>query len=119
LAADAAGLLALGKVPVAKYVFQGKEEVITSREDVVTKLGTLVIRQDGLTASSSELLITLLQEAMPDSILITGDPSFGKGEFQQTDSIQDAGKISLTRGSLVTSKGNSWDKKPIQPTLKK
>ena len=119
LAADAAGLLALGKVPVAKYVFQGKEEVITSREDAVTKLGALVIRQDGLTASSSELLVVLLQEAMPDSIIITGDPSFGKGEFQQTDSIQDAGRISLTRGSLVTMKGNSWDKKPIQPTLKR
>lgn len=116
IAVDLAGMLGCGKGDLAYFVFHGQKKSLSSGEDVVTKFGSILIRQDGLTASSAELLIVLLQEAHGKSVVVAGESSFGKAAFQQTDSVQD-GRISLTRGFLTTAKGTSWDKKPIQPTL--
>ncbi len=118
-AACIAGLF-LGKNKKAYYVeyfdqSKANEVVLTSEE--LAYRGPLVVLVNGASASASELLAGVLQEA--GRALIMGERTFGKGTFQEPEEWVMNSKVSLykTQGFYLLPSGKSTQLKGVTPDI--
>ena len=89
-----------------------KEKIKDETKDKRTYPIAVIINESS--ASASEILASAIKESYKG--LVTGVTSYGKGTVQQTKKLSDGSMIKYTTQKWLTPKGNSIDKKGVEPT---
>lgn len=90
-----------------------KHELKTSGGDVLSKVPTAVLINEG-SASASEILAGALREDR-DNVRLIGKTSFGKGSVQELVSVAKDAAVKITVAKWLTPKGNQINKVGIAP----
>jgi carboxyl-terminal processing protease len=91
-----------------KRVFRARGEAIPDRVEVVVLV-------DRGTASSSEIVAGALRDR--ERATIVGTRTFGKGVFQEVESLSNGGALDLTVGSYFLPSGENLSNKGIKPGI--
>ena len=94
--------------------FDGKEKVDTSDADFLDM--PMAVLVNGNSYSAAEFFAAALQEY--DAAVVVGEPTVGKGYYQQTIQLGDGSAVALSTGKYFTPKGNSLAEKGITPTIR-
>ena len=94
--------------------FDGKEKVDTSDADFLDMPMAVVV--NGNSYSAAEFFAAALQEY--EAAVVVGEPTVGKGYYQQTIQLGDGSAVALSTGKYFTPKGNSLTEKGITPTVR-
>ena len=94
--------------------FDGKEKVDTSDADFLDM--PMAVLVNGNSYSAAEFFAAALQEY--DAAVVVGEPTVGKGYYQQTIQLGDGSAVALSTGKYYTPKGNSLAEKGITPTVR-
>ena len=94
--------------------YDGKEEVDTSDADFLDM--PMAVLVNGNTYSAAEFFAAALQEY--EAAVVVGEPTVGKGYYQQTIPLGDGSAVALSTGKYFTPKGNSLAGKGITPTVR-
>ena len=94
--------------------FDGKEKVDTSDADFLDMPMAVLVNGDSY--SAAEFFAAALQEY--DAAVVVGEPTVGKGYYQQTIQLGDGSAVALSTGKYFTPKGNSLAEKGITPTIR-
>lgn len=109
-------------------LFLDKGEIISTEEtlikafskenraenDAVFNFDKIIILQDGLTASASEILIGALKDNL-DHVTLLGETTFGKGIGQTTIPLKKGFYLKATAFTWATPDGNEIQSKGIEP----
>ena len=109
-------------------LFLDKGEIISTEEtlikafskenraenDAVFNFDKIIILQDGLTASASEILIGALKDNL-DHVTLLGETTFGKGIGQTTIPLKKGFYLKATAFTWATPGGNEIQSKGIEP----
>lgn len=93
--------------------FDGKEQVDTSDENFLDMPMAVLVNGDSY--SAAEFFAAALQEY--EAAVVVGEPTVGKGYYQQTIPLGDGSAVALSTGKYFTPKGNSLADKGIIPTV--
>lgn len=94
--------------------FDGKEKVDTSDADFLDM--PMAVLVNGNSYSAAEFFAAALQEY--EAAVVVGEPTVGKGYYQQTIQLGDGSAVALSTGMYFTPKGNSLAEKGITPTVR-
>ena len=94
--------------------FDGKEKVDTSDADFLDMPMAVLVNGDSY--SAAEFFAAALQEY--EAAVVVGEPTVGKGYYQQTIQLGDGSAVALSTGKYFTPKGNSLAEKGITPTIR-
>lgn len=94
--------------------FDGKEKVDTSDASFLDM--PMAVLVNGNSYSAAEFFAAALQEY--DAAVVVGEPTVGKGYYQQTIQLGDGSAVALSTGKYFTPKGNSLAEKGITPTIR-
>ena len=94
--------------------FDGKEKVDTSDADFLDM--PMAVLVNGNSYSAAEFFAAALQEY--EAAVVVGEPTVGKGYYQQTIQLGDGSAVALSTGKYFTPKGNSLAEKGITPTVR-
>jgi carboxyl-terminal processing protease len=84
--------------------------------DAIDEDVPVVVLVDGGSASASEIVTGALRDL--DRATVVGEPTFGKGVFQEVQPLSNGGALDLTVGSYFLPEGDSISKKGIEPDVK-
>ena len=105
-------LLKKGQTIYQLEINNKKEKIKDETKDKRTYPIAVIINESS--ASASEILASAIKESYKG--LVTGVTSYGKGTVQQTKKLSDGSMIKYTTQKWLTPKGNSIDKKGVEPT---
>jgi carboxyl-terminal processing protease len=91
-----------------EQTYEAVGEAIPERPMVV------LINRD--TASAAEILASALRDY--DLATLVGEPTFGKGTFQEVIRLEEGGALNLTVGEYVNSEGESLADKGVAPEIR-
>lgn len=91
-----------------------KIDVIRSNKNANRKIDVVVL-VNGASASGSEVLAAALKEEY--NAILVGEKTFGKGTVQKGYQLESGSMIKYTTEEWLTPKGNSINKKGIEPTI--
>ncbi|HEX8067923.1 MAG TPA: S41 family peptidase [Thermoleophilaceae bacterium] len=91
-----------------KREFDAEGDAIATREP-------MVVLVDGGTASASEIVTGALRDR--GRARVVGEKTFGKGVFQEVESLSNGGVVELTVGSYYLPRGENLANKGIRPTV--
>ena len=94
--------------------FDGKEQVDTSDENFLDMPMAVLVNGDSY--SAAEFFAAALQEY--EAAVVVGEPTVGKGYYQQTIPLGDGCAVALSTGKYFTPKGNSLADKGVIPTVR-
>ena len=94
--------------------YDGKEEVDTSDADFLDM--PMAVLVNGNTYSAAEFFAAALMEY--EAAVVVGEPTVGKGYYQQTIALGDGSAVALSTGKYYTPKGNSLADKGITPSVR-
>ena len=94
--------------------FDGTENVDTSDEKYLDM--PMAVLVNGNSYSAAEFFAAALQEY--EAAVVVGEPTVGKGYYQQTIPLGDGSAVALSTGKYFTPKGNSLAEKGITPTVR-
>ena len=94
--------------------FDGTEKVDTSDEKYLDMPMAVVV--NGNSYSAAEFFAAALQEY--EAAVVVGEPTVGKGYYQQTIPLGDGSAVALSTGKYFTPKGNSLADKGVIPTVR-
>ena len=94
--------------------FDGKEQVDTSDAGFLDMPMAVLVNGDSY--SAAEFFAAALQEY--EAAVVVGEPTIGKGYYQQTIPLGDGSAVALSTGKYFTPKGNSLADKGILPTVR-
>lgn len=94
--------------------FDGKEKVDTSDANFLDM--PMAVLVNGNSYSAAEFFAAALQEY--EAAVVVGEPTVGKGYYQQTIQLGDGSAVALSTGKYFTPKGNSLAEKGITPTIR-
>ena len=94
--------------------FDGKEQVDTSDASFLDM--PMAVLVNGNTYSAAEFFAAALMEY--EAAVVVGEPTVGKGYYQQTISLGDGSAVALSTGKYYTPKGNSLADKGITPSVR-
>ena len=94
--------------------YDGKETVDTSDADFLDMPMAVLVNGD--TYSAAEFFAAALQEY--EAAVVVGEPTVGKGYYQQTIQLGDGSAVALSTGKYFTPKGNSLADKGVNPTVR-
>lgn len=94
--------------------FDGKEQVDTSDASFMDM--PMAVLVNGNTYSAAEFFAAALMEY--EAAVVVGEPTVGKGYYQQTISLGDGSAVALSTGKYFTPKGNSLADKGITPSVR-
>ena len=94
--------------------FDGKEQVDTSDENFLDMPMAVLVNGDSY--SAAEFFAAALQEY--EAAVVVGEPTVGKGYYQQTIPLGDGSAVALSTGKYFTPKGNSLADKGLIPTVR-
>ena len=94
--------------------FDGKEKVDTSDTNFLDM--PMAVLVNGNSYSAAEFFAAALQEY--EAAVVVGEPTVGKGYYQQTIQLGDGSAVALSTGKYFTPKGNSLAEKGITPTIR-
>ena len=94
--------------------FDGKEQVDTSDENFLDMPMAVLVNGDSY--SAAEFFAAALQEY--EAAVVVGEPTVGKGYYQQTIPLGDGSAVALSTGKDFTPKGNSLADKGVIPTVR-
>ena len=94
--------------------FDGKEQVDTSDENFLDMPMAVLVNGDSY--SAAEFFAAALQEY--EAAVVVGEPTVGKGYYQQTIPLGDGSAVALSTGKYYTPKGNSLADKGITPSVR-
>ena len=94
--------------------FDGTEKVDTSDEKYLDMPMAVLVNGDSY--SAAEFFAAALQEY--EAAVVVGEPTVGKGYYQQTIPLGDGSAVALSTGKYFTPKGNSLAEKGITPTVR-
>ena len=94
--------------------FDGKEQVDTSDENFLDMPMAVLVNGDSY--SAAEFFAAALQEY--EAAVVVGEPTVGKGYYQQTIPLGDGSAVALSTGKYFTPKGNSLADKGITPSVR-
>lgn len=94
--------------------FDGKEQVDTSDENFLDMPMAVLVNGDS--NSAAEFFAAALQEY--EAAVVVGEPTVGKGYYQQTIPLGDGSAVALSTGKYFTPKGNSLADKGVIPTVR-
>ena len=94
--------------------FDGKEQVDTSDASFLDM--PMAVLVNGNTYSAAEFFAAALMEY--EAAVVVGEPTVGKGYYQQTISLGDGSAVALSTGKYFTPKGNSLADKGITPSVR-
>ena len=94
--------------------FDGTEKVDTSDEKYLDM--PMAVLVNGNSYSAAEFFAAALQEY--EAAVVVGEPTVGKGYYQQTIALGDGSAVALSTGKYFTPKGNSLAEKGITPTVR-
>ena len=96
------------------FGFDGTEKVDTSDEKYLDM--PMAVLVNGNSYSAAEFFAAALQEY--EAAVVVGEPTVGKGYYQQTIPLGDGSAVALSTGKYFTPKGNSLAEKGITPTVR-
>ena len=76
----------------------------------------MAVLVNGNSYSAAEFFAAALQEY--EAAVVVGEPTVGKGYYQQTIQLGDGSAVALSTGKYFTPKGNSLTDKGITPTIR-
>ena len=94
--------------------FDGKGQVDTSDENFLDMPMAVLVNGDSY--SAAEFFAAALQEY--EAAVVVGEPTVGKGYYQQTIPLGDGSAVALSTGKYFTPKGNSLADKGVIPTVR-
>lgn len=94
--------------------FDGKEQVDTSDASFLDM--PMAVLVNGNTYSAAEFFAAALMEY--EAAVVVGEPTVGKGYYQQTIPLGDGSAVALSTGKYYTPKGNSLADKGITPSVR-
>lgn len=94
--------------------FDGTEKVDTSDEKYLDM--PMAVLVNGNSYSAAEFFAAALQEY--EAAVVVGEPTVGKGYYQQTIPLGDGSAVALSTGKYYTPKGNSLADKGITPSVR-
>ena len=94
--------------------FDGKEQVDTSDENFLDMPMAVLVNGDSY--SAAEFFAAALQEY--EAAVVVGEPTVGKGYYQQTIPLGDGSAVALSTGKYFTPTGNSLADKGVIPTVR-
>lgn len=94
--------------------FDGTEKVDTSDANFLDM--PMAVLVNGNSYSAAEFFAAALQEY--EAAVVVGEPTVGKGYYQQTIPLGDGSAVALSTGKYFTPKGNSLAEKGITPTVR-
>ena len=94
--------------------YDGKEEVDTSDADFLDM--PMAVLVNGNTYSAAEFVAAALMEY--EAAVVVGEPTVGKGYYQQTIALGDGSAVALSTGKYYTPKGNSLADRGITPSVR-
>lgn len=94
--------------------FDGTEKVDTSDANFLDM--PMAVLVNGNSYSAAEFFAAALQEY--EAAVVVGEPTVGKGYYQQTIPLGDGSAVALSTGKYFTPKGNSLAGKGITPTVR-
>ena len=94
--------------------YDGKEQVDTSDANYLDM--PMAVLVNGNSYSAAEFFAAALQEY--EAAVVVGEPTVGKGCYQQTIQLGDGSAVNLSTGKYFTPKGNSLADKGITPTVR-
>ena len=94
--------------------FDGKEQMDTSDASFLDM--PMAVLVNGNTYSAAEFFAAALMEY--EAAVVVGEPTVGKGYYQQTISLGDGSAVALSTGKYFTPKGNSLADKGITPSVR-
>lgn len=94
--------------------YDGKEQVDTSDEKFLDMPMAVLI--NGNTYSAAEFFAAALQEY--EAAVILGEPTVGKGVYQQTIDLGDGSAVALSTGKYFTPHGNSLTDVGVTPDVR-
>ena len=94
--------------------FDGTENVDTSDETYLDM--PMAVLVNGNSYSAAEFFAAALQEY--EAAVVVGEPTVGKGYYQQTIQLGDGSAVALSTGKYFTPKGNTLAEKGITPTVR-
>ena len=94
--------------------YDGKEQVDTSDANYLDM--PMAVLVNGNSYSAAEFFAAALQEY--EAAVVVGEPTVGKGYYQQTIQLGYGSAVNLSTGKYFTPKGNSLADKGITPTVR-
>lgn len=94
--------------------YDGKEKVDVSDANYLDMPMAVLVNGDSY--SAAEFFAAALQEY--DAAVVVGEPTVGKGYYQQTILLGDGSAVALSTGKYFTPKGNSLIDKGVIPTVR-
>ena len=94
--------------------YDGREKVDTSDANYLDMPMAVLVNGDSY--SAAEFFAAALQEY--DAAVVVGEPTVGKGFYQQTMQLGDGSAVALSTGKYFTPKGNSLTGKGITPDIR-
>ncbi len=82
-----------------------KERRFDAAGDAIDKDIPVAVLVDGGTASASEIVTGALQDV--DRATVVGEKTFGKGVFQEIETLPNGGALDITVGEYFTPKGRN------------
>lgn len=95
-----------------------KKEQISSNKYEVVDFDSIVVLQNGDTASAAEVLIGTLKDNLGDKVITVGTQSYGKGTEQVSVPFKDGTSIKYTVCEWSTPNGTSINLKGFEPDHK-
>ena len=94
--------------------YSGKERIEHSDANCLDV--PMAVLVNGSSYSAAEFFAAALQEY--EAAVVVGEPTVGKGYYQQTIQLGDGSAVALSTGKYFTPKGNSLAEKGITPTIR-
>ena len=126
LRGNGGGLLREGVLVASTFVEDGlivstkgrarAERKYPAEGDAIDKKLPIVVLVDGGSASASEIVTGALRDRKRATIV--GTKTFGKGVFQEVESLPNGGSLDLTVGSYFLPSGENISGKGIEPSVK-
>ena len=94
--------------------YDGKEQVDTSDADFLDMPMAVLVNSDSY--SAAEFFAAALQEY--EAAIVVGEPTVGKGYYQNTIQLGDGSAVALSTGKYFTPKGNSLADVGVTPDVR-